>query len=125
MELFEALLASPSPSRGGRGVATCGRAGEAKAGDYRHLPPGRGGEISYRPGRSSRDGRRLQTKVREDFTIMENRLYWKRVIAQYRGWTVVFQIVVKNSSHCFSLSLVSAVKIWLSEAGLCWPIYSI
>ena len=23
---------------------------------------------------------------------MYNRLYWKRVIAQYRGWTVVFQI---------------------------------
>ena len=30
---------------------------------------------------------------------------------------------VKNSNHCFSLSLVSAVKICLSEAGLWWAIY--
>ena len=36
---------------------------------------------------------------------------------------VLNQVGVKNSNHCFSLSLDSAVKICLSEAGLWWPIY--
>ena len=35
---------------------------------------------------------------------------------------IIFHVI--NSSHYCSLSLVSAVKIWLSESDLWWPIYS-
>ena len=37
-------------------------------------------------------GRVLATLVIVLLLFLNNRLYWKRVIAQYRGWTVVFQI---------------------------------